>query len=238
MTAQDQQSRADFERELIANRQFKPSDFCFIDGAYTGDDAVQFAWDVWQAARAMPASMKPVAEIFAGDLFRVNQGPDAEPVTGDHDLYTAAQVQAMLAQGLAPGWQAVPVEPSGDMLVAIMSAGEVDVLRETPEKHQVLLIDRAGIPERYANLLAAAPQPPAAPATTEPQAPTTGAGSVTAGAAPAYRLLQPGVDTIQATDEVLADDVVTWKAVGRGIFAGMTYIGAMLPVRRALKTGP
>lgn len=75
-------------------------------------------------------------------------------------LDAAAQVQAM--GRVPPGWQAVPVEPTGDMLVAIMSPGEVDVLRETPERHQVLLIDIAGVPDRYASMLAAAPRSPAA----------------------------------------------------------------------------
>ena len=34
------------------------------------------------------------------------------------DIYTAAQVQAMLAQGLAPGWKAVPVEPTPEIIAA------------------------------------------------------------------------------------------------------------------------
>ena len=117
-----------------------------------------------QAARALPAG-EPAAWMSSEDDHY--QGTSADwQVSGDKRanddiaLYTAAQVQAV--GRVPPGFKAVPVEPTGDMLVAIMSEGEVEVLRETPEKLQVLLIDRAGIPERYAALLAAAPRPPAA----------------------------------------------------------------------------
>lgn len=75
-------------------------------------------------------------------------------------------------------------------------------------------------------------------ATTEPQAPTTGAGSATAGAAPAYRLLQRDIDTIQADDEFLRDDAVTWQEDPKGIFVGMTYMSNVLrPARRAIESG-
>ncbi len=120
VTAQDQQSRAEFPSGIAAASVLRAMAMNYRTG---------HAWDALderactsaaneidrlnaelQAARALPASMKPVAEIYAGDLFRVNQGADAEPVTGDHDLYTAAQVLAM--GRVPPGWQAVPVEPA------------------------------------------------------------------------------------------------------------------------------
>lgn len=179
-----------------------------------------------QAARALPAGMEPVAwiDMAAWPPIRWPAGKvraDFRDIDG-MALYTAAQVLAM---------GRVPVGVTDADLSAIYKqANGEDAGKARP-------LTTANIFRAMRALLAAAPRPPATP-TTEPQAPTTGAGSATAEAAPAYRLLQPGVDTIQATDEVLADDVVTWKAVGRGIFAGMTYIGAMLPVRRALNTGP
>lgn len=44
-------SREAFERELIDNHHYVPSDFSFKDGVYGGnDDYIQFGWDVWQAA--------------------------------------------------------------------------------------------------------------------------------------------------------------------------------------------
>lgn len=59
-------------------------------------------------------------------------------------LYTAAQVLAMLAQGLAPGWQAMPVEPTNEMLDATCAGQHCS--------------------EVYSDMLAAAPRPPAAQA--------------------------------------------------------------------------
>ena len=47
-----------------------------------------------------------------------------------------------------------------------------------------------------------------------------------------YRLLTAG-DVIEATDEYLHDNAMTWEVVGPGVFAGMKYIpGGLLPVRR------
>lgn len=74
---------------------------------------------------------------------------------------------------------------------------------------------------------------------------TTGAALSTAGAAKVvvssgpergrYRLLERGVDTIQAGDEFLRDDGVTWQTYQNGIFVGMTYQGDdLLPARRAI----
>lgn len=187
LTAQDQQSRADFERELIANRQFKQSDFCFIDGAYTGDDDLQFAWDVWQAARALPArgvdpmldtpaGLEPVATIASidehGPCFGWRQHWANFPV--GTKLYTAAQVQAMLAArgvgndekpaqtrmdagsspgpGLPSGWQAVPVEPTEEQLGAVRQ-------KPHPANPNGWDVNHRRI---YRQMLATAPRPPAA----------------------------------------------------------------------------
>ena len=49
--------RAAFERELIDNHHYVPSDFSFKDGFYGGDDDyIQFGWDVWQARAALDAT--------------------------------------------------------------------------------------------------------------------------------------------------------------------------------------
>ena len=53
--------------------------------------------------------------------------------------------------------------------------------------------------------------------------------------APAYRLLERGRDTIQADDEFLREDGVTWRKDPSGIFVGCTYEGnILLPARRAI----
>lgn len=135
MTAQDQQSRAviaAWNAQTDEHNQWET----------LGDDE-KIEWAM-QAARALPASMKPVAEIYAGDLFRVNQGPDAEPVTGNHDLYTAAQVLAM--GRVPPGWQAVPVEPTAEQINAAHERG---------------FFRQLAIP-LYDAMLAEAPRPPIA----------------------------------------------------------------------------
>lgn len=55
-----------------------------------------------------------------------------------------------------------------------------------------------------------------------------------AGAVPQYRLLQPGVDRIEAADEFLSDDTMTWAIDPKGIFVGNIYGGRVLrPARRA-----
>ncbi|WP_131361295.1 hypothetical protein [Comamonas thiooxydans] len=48
---------AAFERELIDNHHYVPSDFTFKDGFYGGDDDyIQFGWDVWKARAALAAT--------------------------------------------------------------------------------------------------------------------------------------------------------------------------------------
>lgn len=121
---------------------------------------------------------------------------------------TTPQVQALLAQDLEPvagQSRFFPYEPWRPC-----AAEHVRMVLAAPQ-------DWEGYEVRY--LYAAAPRPPAAQE-CKPQA---------------YRLLERGVDTIQADDEFLCDDVATWQAVGRGIFVGMVYLGGMLPARRAIE---
>lgn len=59
-----------------------------------------------------------------------------------------------------------------------------------------------------------------------------------AGAVPMYRLLQSGVDRIEAADEFLSDDTTTWAIDPNGIFVGNIYGGHVLrPARRRIKGG-
>lgn len=53
-----------------------------------------------------------------------------------------------------------------------------------------------------------------------------------------YRLLQSGVDRIEAADEFLSDDTTTWAIDQNGIFSGNIYGGHVLrPARRRIKGG-
>lgn len=79
---------------------------------------------------AVPVGMEPYAQhaiwnaVKPDDLVwtQYHDASDPMPKAWDAapdvvvDLFTAAQVQAMLAKGLAPGWQAVPKHPTQDML--------------------------------------------------------------------------------------------------------------------------
>ena len=59
-----------------------------------------------------------------------------------------------------------------------------------------------------------------------------------AGAVPQYRLLQSGVDRIEAADEFLSDDATTWAIDPKGIFVGNIYGGHVLrTARRRIKGG-
>lgn len=217
MTAQDQQSRAEFERELIANRHFKPADFCFLSGDYTGNDDVQFAWAVWQAARALPArgvdpmldtpaGMEPgwflhtldITDGIPGNTLHERVTKEKAPPFGEPGrdysaeypatstpLYTAAQVLALLAHrghgeganqpqtrmdaGAGPGRGLPPADGQVDCIGLALE------LESQAKRVESQSVERA---------MAAAAQALRLLVTTEPQAPTTGAGSVTAGAAP------------------------------------------------------
>lgn len=60
------------------------------------------------------------------------------------------------------GCKLVPLEPTQEMLAALMSPGEAEVLASSPsETFALMLMDRAGIRERYSAMLAASPTPPA-----------------------------------------------------------------------------
>lgn len=233
-TAQDQQSRADLLQQA--------SDW-ICENVPTGTPgATTWAQRLQEAARALPArGVDPMLDTPAGlaPVARVCQGAGANiqwrkgmtyadlPAIDGQDLYTAAQVQAM--GRVPPEWQAVPMESTRTMKAAGRQA--LKGAADCTSTGQAVIVFEA--------MCAAAPRPPAAPATTETQASTTGAGSATAGTAPAFRLLQRDIDTIQADDEFLRDDAVTWQADPQGIFVGMAYMSNVLrPARRAIEPSP
>ena len=163
-TAQDQQSRYPAEFETWARDRGLISS---SHGLTTEWSSLGVALEAWQAARALPAGTEPAArvihrEIPAGHGTEPSRTFDVQwlgmdPFEWVGDLYTAAQVQAMLAQSdmgipisapLPPGWQAVPVEPTEEMLLAGYDA-------QGGYANQ-------GMQMAYRALLAAAPRPPAA----------------------------------------------------------------------------
>lgn len=77
---------------------------------------------------AVPAMPEPLCYLRAVTALHPDRAWQLwEKDENSFPVYTAAQVQAMLAQGLAPGWQAVPVEPNNQLLAA---AKAVYALRE------------------------------------------------------------------------------------------------------------
>ena len=158
-TAQDQQSRAEFERERV--RHFKPGGPIakalerYADGGYV-DRRTEFAWAIWQAARALPAGMEPVGSVYTMQAL-VPGGREVADVTlhqqlpAGTKLYTAAQVLTM--GRVPPGWQAVPVEPTDAMYQRVFDEG---YYHDKPE------VAKAILRSEYQDMLAAAPRPPAA----------------------------------------------------------------------------
>lgn len=62
------------------------------------------------------------------------------------------------------GCKLVPLEPTPEMLAALMSPGEAEVLASSPsETFALMLMDRAGIRERYSAMPGAAPDASTAP---------------------------------------------------------------------------
>lgn len=134
-TAQDQQSRAEFEAHALSEgwaHRDPQYGFVFYD-----QSPKVIAWKSWQAARTLPAGVKPAFTRRHEDICGDEVGP---PEFG----YSAAQVLAM--GRVPPGWQAVPVEPTQEMV----RAGYYQELKAAQRR------------EMYRAMLAAAPRPPAA----------------------------------------------------------------------------
>lgn len=104
--------------------------------------------------------------------------PEAKAAYDEHTA--AAQAledweQAIGAGGVQPlrsileGCKVVPLEPTPEMLAALMSPGEAEVLASSPsETFALMLMDRAGIRERYSAMLGAAPKQEAQEPATVP----------------------------------------------------------------------
>lgn len=118
---------------------------------------------------AATAGMQPVARIRyeRNTPGRENEMPRVlscnRMADGVYEVFTASQVQAMLAAGLAPGWRAVPVEPTKEMKVAAVKfANGDDVYKNVGAG--VLQIEEEIYGEAYEAMLAAVPSEPAQPA--------------------------------------------------------------------------
>ena len=108
--------------------------------------------------------------------------PEAKAAYDEH--MAAAQAledweAAVGAGGVQPlrsvqeGCKLVPLEPTPEMLAALMSPGEAEVLASSPsETFALMLMDRAGIRERYSAMLGAAPD--ASRALKQEPSPTAG----------------------------------------------------------------
>lgn len=67
-------------------------------------------------------------------------------------------------RSILEGCKVVPLEPTQEMLAALMSPGEAEALASSPsETFALMLMDRAGIRERYSAMLGAAPDASTAP---------------------------------------------------------------------------
>lgn len=97
-TAQDQQSRAEFEAWAKTMPAMYSRYMRRIGDGYE-TPYLQAAWNGWQAARSLPAGVTPVAKIHKGKLTWSIPWPeysvDTALLTGGHDLFTSAQVLAM-----------------------------------------------------------------------------------------------------------------------------------------------
>lgn len=107
---------------------------------------------------------------------------DAKAAYDEHMAAAQALVDweaAVGAGGVQPlrsvqeGCKLVPLEPTQEMLAALMSPGEAEALASSPsETFALMLMDRAGIRERYSAMLGAAPD--ASTALKQEPSPTAG----------------------------------------------------------------
>lgn len=144
-TAQDQQSRAEFDAFVRTHEQ--------DHGALDEPSALAG----WQAARALPAGMEPELHMTRKTIGEVDGFPvwEYEECCEDDDdaiaFFTAAQVLAM--GRVPPGWQAVPNEPAHQQLDVIQ-----DAVRELNSSYAT----ESDLKRVYQELIAAAPRPPGA----------------------------------------------------------------------------
>lgn len=178
MTHTTDAERAEFERELIDNHHYLPSDFSFKDGFYGGDDDyIQFGWDLWQAARrapAVPETIEQRAKKLKG--LQVLIGATA----GVPEAIELARSRFIEAYGRSPlhddlayacllidaygGAPAVPA-PQGVLEAAQRAHDWMDSQADSQSKgnfHSFDLLCLRQERDALAEALAAAPQPPEA----------------------------------------------------------------------------
>lgn len=141
--------REAFERELIDNHHYVPSDFSFKDGFYGGgDDYIQFGWDIWQARAALAATPAEPRHEAAVILEAIAQEP---PINGNE---IAKARTLMAARALRAATQAaVPAIPKWiddphDIEQGQMLNPEWVKLQETtkPEDHSEQVLDMVAAP--------------------------------------------------------------------------------------------
>lgn len=103
MTHHTDSERAAYERELIDNHHYVPSDFSFKDGFYGGDDDyIQFGWDLWQAARCAPAAPVPQVDAIGAALELEIRAKLVESQTTERAMLHAANCLRLLAAAPQP----------------------------------------------------------------------------------------------------------------------------------------
>ena len=124
--------------------------------------------------RSAPAGVEPVARIRyeRNTPGRENEMPRVlscnRMADGVYEVFTAAQVQAMLSVGLAPGWQAVPMEPTKEMKVAAVKFANGPAVYKAVAA-TALEIEEGIYGEAYEAMLASAPSGPAREPLTDEQ---------------------------------------------------------------------
>jgi hypothetical protein len=212
---QAEQHHLDLYTQLVAQRaalQAAPPAPAAVPVLYVSPAQLEKHLDLEGAENAEAGRYLPARKTPAGKFTQPLYALAAAPAQ-TVALLSAVELPDVEAMGrVPPGWQPVPVEPTEEMARAFRAD-------DAPHYFVMTTVRCADFGERYRAALAAAPRPPAAK--------------------DRYRLLVRGVDTIQAEDEFLQDDAVTWQPDTNGIFVGMTYVGnVLLPARRAIKAGP
>lgn len=179
MTHTTEQERAAYERELIDNHHYVPSDFSFKDGFYGGDDDyIQFGWDLWQAARRAPLVIDTRAR-YSGSIQELKQYASEDVDAMVHicnkhignvpkGFFLAMQECAALV-GRAPaapvpqcpfpcGWQNLHALTVAEGAFLARSLNEDEPIT-AHQRDVVMRVVHYGI-EMARTMLAAAPQPP------------------------------------------------------------------------------
>lgn len=118
-------------------------------------EALRLADALAQADRAEAAAIN----YGEGTTLGIEAYASAKTIRALHAEIQQLKAQPSARQAAPDGWRLVPVEPTDAMLLTLASDGEAEVIAKHPEWHPMLL-DRSGVPQRYAAMLSAAPPPP------------------------------------------------------------------------------